>query len=1531
MSQVTLTGFELTAQQKRLWQVQEGEPAAFCAQLALEITAGEVQQAPLVRALQALVDRHEILRTTFPRRPGVRLPLQVVGSGAGPWWEDPVLCDFGRGDFARQLDELLGQQRSRPFDLARGPLLRIAVVRVARHAGPGGLLVLTLPALCCDGRGLVNLAAELVRAYTGPAGEGAEPLQYADFAGWQEELVHSEDEEAKTGRAFWTRLDRAALDALVLPGERPEGERGRLEPRALAVGLDLLAWQGVEAAAQRCGAPVRIFLLAAWSVLLWRLTGQGAIVIGELGDGRKYDALQGCVGLYACPLPVRSDLRARLRFREVVGQLVERDERMEEWREYGPGVMASLEPPVELPVGFEHADWPAALEVDGRAFPIVRQLARLDRCKVKLVAGRQGDDVRMELFYDPGLFPATAAGRLAGQLQTLLAGAAADPDAAVEELAIMPAAERHRALCELNARRVELPSRRCVHELFEAQAHRAPDRPAVVCAGRTLTYSELDAGANRLARHLRKLGVGPEDRVALFFERSIEAVVAILGVLKAGGAYVPLDPVFPADRLALMLDDARPAAVLTLDALAGSLPPAGIPMIRLDAAEETLGGESGERLPSGTTPENLLYVLFTSGSTGRPKGVAVEHRQMVNYLHAVLAQLDLPAAAGFAMVSTFAADLGHTALYPSLCSGGTLHVLSPDCSSDPDAMAEYFRRHPIDLLKIVPSHLKALGPERVLPRRCLVLGGEAAPWDLATRVAATVDPPMVLNHYGPTETTVGATTYRPGKEEGGEARRGSIPLGRPLASCRVFLLDAQMRPAAAGVAAELHIGGEGLARGYLGRPDLTAERFVPDPWSGEPGARVYRTGDLGRLLPDGNLEFLGRIDHQVKIRGFRIETGEIEVLLRRHPAVAEAAVIARQEGSGEKRLAAYVVPRQGRPPEVEDLRAYMRGKLPEYMVPPAYVLLASLPLTPNGKLDRQALPAPGEEARRKAAYLPPATPEEQQLAKVWSEVLGAERVGVDDNFFELGGDSILAIQVIARASRAGLHLQPRQIFQHQTVRELARVASAAAAAAGAEQGPVSGPVGLTPIQHWFFAGVARDLQHWNQALLFELLEPLEPRLLAGVVARLLAHHDALRMRFQWDGAAWRQRVAAPAEGPGSFSCIDLSALPEDLQPPAFMAAAAAVQVSFDLTMGPLARVVLFQGRAGHGRLLLVAHHLVVDGVSWRILLDDLWTAYDQSRRGEAIELPAKTTSFQHWAQRLAEHVRGGGLDGELPFWSTAVPAEAPPLPLDHRPGGNDLASARYVAAALDRDATRALLQEVPAVFRTQVNDALLAALVMAFQRWTGAPSLLVDLEGHGREPLFEGVDLSRTVGWFTTHYPVFLDLGDQRQPAAALAAVKEQLRRIPGGGIGYGLLRYLGGEALRERAVPEVSFNYLGQFDRTLPESSPLRLSADPAGPTRSLRNDRRHLFEVACRVAGDQLQVTWWYSERCHDRATAEGLAGAFVAALQAILAASRTAQPASAMAADFPLAGLDQEAMGRLAAVLDRLDPAAEDPAAS
>jgi amino acid adenylation domain-containing protein/non-ribosomal peptide synthase protein (TIGR01720 family) len=1527
MSQDTLTGFELTAQQKRLWQLQEGRQAAFCVQLALEITAGEIRQSALVRALRALVARHEILRTTFPRRPGLRLPLQVVGAGAGPWWEEPVTCDFGRGDCARQLDDLLEQQRSRPFDLACGPLLRIAVVR---NAGPGELLVLTLPALCSDARGLMNLAAELVHAYAGPAGEESEALQYTDFAGWQEDLVHSEDEEAKTGRAFWTRLDRAALDALALPGERPEGERGRLEPRSLTVDLDPLAWQGLEAAAESCGAPVRAFLLAAWSVLLWRLTGQGTIVIGELRDGRKYDALQGCVGLYAYPLPVRTDLRARLRFREVVGQLVERDRRVEEWQEYGPGVMASLEPSVELPVGFEYADWPAALEVDGCAYPIVRRLARLDRCKVKLVAGRQGDEVRVELFYDPGLFPATAVGRLARQLQTLLAGAAADPDAAVEELAVAPATERHGAVCELNDRRADLASRRCIHELFEAQVDRAPDRPAVVCEGRTLTYSELDAGANRLARHLRTLGVGPEDRVALFFERSIETVVAILGVLKAGGAYVPLDPVFPADRLALMLEDARPAAVLTLEALASSLPPVGVPVICLDAGEQTLGGQSGERLPSGTSPGNLLYVLFTSGSTGRPKGVAVEHRQMANYLHALLARLELPPAASFAMVSTFAADLGHSALYPSLCSGGTLHVLSPDCSSDPDAMAEYFRRHPIDLLKIVPSHLKALGLDRVLPRKCLVLGGEAAPWDLATRVAATADAPMVLNHYGPTETTVGATTHRPGRE-GSEARRGSIPLGRPLANCRVFLLDAQMQLAPAGVAAELHIGGEGLARGYLGRPDLTAERFIPDPLSGEPGARVYRTGDLGRLLPDGNLEFLGRIDHQVKIRGFRIETGEIEVLLLQHPAVAEAAVIAREEGSGEKRLAAYVVPRQGRPPEVEDLRAYLRAKLPEYMVPPAYVLLASLPLTPNGKLDRQALPAPGQEGLRKAAYLPPSTPEEQQLVKVWSEVLGAEQVGVDDNFFELGGDSILAIQVIARASRVGLHLQPRLIFQHQTVRELARVASAAAAAAGAEQGPVTGPVDLTPIQHWFFVGVTQDLQHWNQALLFELLESLEPRLLAGVVSRLLAHHDVLRMRFQRDGAGWRQRIAAPAEEPGSFACIDLSALPDERQPPVFTEAAAAVQTSLDFATGPLARMVLFQGRAGRGRLLLVAHHLVVDGVSWRILLDDLWTAYDQSRRGEAIELPAKTTSFQHWAQRLMEHVRGGGLDPELPFWSTAIPAEAPPLPLDHRLGGNDLASARCIAVSLDRDATRALLQDVPAVFQTQVNDALLAALAMAFQRWTGASSLLVDLEGHGREPLLEGLDLSRTVGWFTTHYPVFLDLGATRQPAAALAAVKSQLRRIPGGGIGYGLLRYLGGEALREGAAPGVSFNYLGQFDRILPESSPLRLSADPSGPTRSLRNDRRHLFEVVCRVAGDQLQVTWWYSESCHDRATAEGLAGAFVAALQSILEASRAAQPAGAMAADFPLAGLDQEAMGRLSAVLDRLDPAAEDPAAS
>jgi non-ribosomal peptide synthase protein (TIGR01720 family) len=689
---------------------------------------------------------------------------------------------------------------------------------------------------------------------------------------------------------------------------------------------------------------------------------------------------------------------------------------------------------------------------------------------------------------------------------------------------------------------------------------------------------------------------------------------------------------------------------------------------------------------------------------------------------------------------------------------------------------------------------------------------------------------------------------------------------------------------------------------------------------------LYRTGDRVRYLPDGNLEFLGRLDDQVKIRGFRIELGEIEAVLSRHDSVQDVVVTVREAGQGVKRLVAYVVAK-GEVPSGHELRHLLQAKLPDYMVPSAFVPLESLPLTPNGKLDRQALPSP-DEARLDLAepFVPPRNWVEETLAEIWCEILGLKQVGTQDNFFALGGDSILSIQIIARANQAGLRLTPKQMFQHQTIAELATVMNTAVAIQ-AEQGAVTGSVPLTAIQQWFFAQQFPDPHHWNQAILLEVRQPLDPIQLDQVVQHLLAHHDALRLRFHLAEAGWQQvndglYAAAP------FAHIDLSVLPEHEHRATIEAAAAALQASLNLSQGPLLRIAYVDlGAHVPSRLLMAVHHLAIDGVSWRILLEDLQTGYQQLSRGEAVRLPAKTTSFKHWAERLSEYAQSRALHQELDYWLAASRRQVRRLPVDYPEGVPTVPSSRMVTVTLTPEETHALLHEVPEAYHTQINDVLLTALVQAFARWTGARALLVELEGHGREQLVEGMDPWRTVGWFTTHMPVLLDLGRSTTPGDALKLIKEQLRAMPNRGIGYGLLRYLSGdmeiaEKLRAFPQPEVAFNYLGQFDQILPESSPFGPARESAGPLHSTRGNISYLLSVGGSISGGQLQLTCTYSENMYQHATIEELAQGLIKSLQVLIAHCQSPEAKGYTPSDFSLASLDEQKLSRIASLIQDID---------
>jgi len=769
--------------------------------------------------------------------------------------------------------------------------------------------------------------------------------------------------------------------------------------------------------------------------------------------------------------------------------------------------------------------------------------------------------------------------------------------------------------------------------------------------------------------------------------------------------------------------------------------------------------------------------------------------------------------------------------------------------------------------------------------------------------------------YGITETTV-HVSYRPIRMRDLERGAGSV-IGIPIPDLRIYVLDSHRRPVPIGVPGEMYVGGAGVARGYLNRPDLTEQRFVPDSLDPDGDSRLYRSGDLARWKSDGDLEYLGRIDHQVKIRGFRIELGEIEAALGEHPSVRDCVVIAREDGPRDKRLVAYITTDADPAALVDELRARLKARLPEYMVPAAFVSLPVLPLTAHGKVDRKALPEPDSSRVRRDAVVEPRTEAEKTLARIWSSVLGVDRLGVDDNFFELGGDSILSIQVITRAREAGLAITPKQLFQNPTIATLA-AASGQQARTHAEQETLTGPVPLGPIQRWFLAQDLPEPHHWNQAFVFEATRKLDRGHVEAAARTLVDHHDALRLRLTRDGRAWRQEYA-PGGNSAPLINLDFSKVADEQLTSEIERALADLQASLSLERGELMRVVCLECGTGRSpRLAFIVHHLAVDGVSWRILLEDFERAYLQLERGEPAALGPKTTSYRRWAERMLEFAGSPAAESERDYWRSAPTAPVARLPLDFPEGGpNSEASSDTVATRLGAELTRSLLQQVPRAYGTQINDALLTALAGACAAWTGGERILVDLEGHGREDVGEDVDLSRTVGWFTTLFPVELEQPREASVADSIRSVKEKLRGVPRKGLGYGALKYLRGDAgLAAQPGAEIVFNYLGQFDQVIAGSALLRFAREASGPWHSPRGARTHAVEVLAMVVDGELEIRWIYSRNLHRRGTIEQLAAAYVRKLRDIIEHCTSLEARRYTPSDFPLARIDQQSLDVLAA---------------
>ncbi|MFJ5974381.1 amino acid adenylation domain-containing protein [Streptomyces sp. NPDC093060] len=1434
----------LSFAQHRMWlinQIAEGG-ALYNLPLASRLH-GPLDRSALRAALGDVVARHESLRTVFPQRDGRPYQHILRPEEAEP---DLRVLDIAESDLAARL-EAVGAEA---FRLDAELPLRATLLAL----GPDDhVLVLVLHHIAGDAWSTGPLVRDLAQAYRARR-EGVVPewtplpVQYADYTLWQREVLGDEtdpDSEAACQLAYWSQALAGVPEELPLPTDRPRPAEASDRGGVVSFDVGQALHRDLLTMARSSRTTLFMVLQAALAALLTRLGAGTDIPVGTPSAGRTDPATDELVGFFVNTLVLRTDTSGNPTFRELLDRV----------READLGAFAHQDLPFERLVGAlgvprslaRHPLFQVMLVLDnfsrdtaaldglnagqspGAPLPEGAGRAKFDlSVRLKERQGSEGepDGLTGALTYAADLFDRSTVEAMAARFTHLLEEAAAHPDRAIGDLEIDTLENDLTG----SHRIADGSPGLLVHHMIERQTARTPDAPAVASADGTVSYAELNARANRVARLLARHGAGPESVVALMVPRSVDMVVAVLAVLKSGAAYLPLDSEYPADRIAYMLGDAAPALVLTTAGVEDRLPTmSGTTRIVLDDPDvrTTLTGLPGHDLTdaertAAITDRTPACLIYTSGSTGRPKGVVVEHRGIPNLVQARIEPYVMGEGSRVLQFASLSFDAALSEICTPLSCGACLVLGPADMLDQVAVLPELVRAHGITHATLPPAVLARL-PEDSLPSvQTLVIAGEAPPAGLVARWAPGR---RMFNCYGPTETTVSCTMAGPLAPDPG------VPtIGRPLPNFRLHVLDDRLQPLADGIPGELYVAGAGVARGYLGRPGLTAQRFVADP-SGPAGARMYRTGDVVQRRPDGSLEFVGRADDQVKIRGLRIELGEVRSALTACPGVGEAVVVVREDEPGRKRLVGYLTAAPGVGLDTAAVRARLAELVPEYMVPSALITLDRIPLTVNGKLDLAALPAPSVGALPPTGGAVAATPRQELLCRLFADVLGLPRVGVDDNFFSLGGDSISALQVASRAREAGLAVSPRDMFRHQTVAELAAAVDEARPADTAPSDDGVGPVPPTPVVRWL-AQRRGPVTGLNQSVLLRVpalgLAPL-----TRAVQALTDRHDALRMRLVGasTGVTWGLRV----EDRGSVRAedlvrrVDVGAHSDDPADPALTALVTeegeAARLRLDPEAGAMLQVVWFDaGPDRPGRLLVVAHHLIVDGVSWRILLPDLVAAWQAAIAGETPRLAPVGTSLRRWSQLLLAEAQNADRTAEFDLWARMLQEPDPRLgsaPLS--PARDTHGTAEHLSVRLPAATTGALLTDVPEHLQARMDEALLTGFALAAARWRehhgwgAGPSVLVDVEKHGREELWDDVDLSRTVGWFTAIHPLRLDAG-AGDATTALKRIKEQVRAVPDNGLGFGLLRYLNPDtagALAGFPAPQIGFNYLGRVAAT--------------------------------------------------------------------------------------------------------------------
>ena len=1501
----------LSYAQERLWFIDQLKGSAHYHLPTVFRFKGKLEQKMLEHALKGIIQRHEVLRTVYKSIKGKAFQ-EVIEADS---WQLETLTNVQEND----LEQIIKNLVYKPFDLEKDYMLKATLVQIGEEEN---ILILVRHHIASDGWSVSLITNEFIELYKAgiekrEANLPAVPIQYADYALWQRKHLSSDFLHKQL--AYWEE-NLAGIEPLNLPTDYPRpleqtNEGGRVN---FSLGKNLS--NQLEQIAQEEGVTMFMLLLAVYKILLYRYSGQTNICVGTTVANRPQKELESLVGFFVNALALRSSLEGDPSFKNFLNTIKNTVlnafkhinvpfekvvDRVEKERD------KSRSPLFQALFVLNNNPEADALELSNE-LKINTESSKYEIAKYDLTyfAKSTAAGISISINYSSSLFKQTTIERMKDHFLELLNAVVQDVHQPIGAIRMLTDPEKGILINKFGQSEVTYPKERTWIELFESQVQKAPNEIALVFEGKRLTYAELDDMTTRLAIYLQHTyQTGRGERIGIMMDTSDWYIIAIIGTMKAGAAYIPIDATLPKQRRQSMIEDAAIQALIIESDLLFEVIDLEVPIFSIDIQFSDINSaELGNINLDKPSPEDLAYLIYTSGTTGTPKGVMIRHQGLTDYLSGFQQKVDIESATTFGLMSALSADLGNTIWLTALANGKQLHLFSKTSLMDADYLHNYFQEQPIDCIKMVPSHWEGLeyNNQPLLPKQIMIFGGDVLNPTSIKKIQAIAPSLKTINHYGPTETTIGVLLHEvvPGKDY------DKVPIGLPFSNTEAYIVNSTLSLCPVGVPGELLIGGDGLAKGYWKRDSLTKAKFIANPFGGK-SEKLYKTGDLVQRLPNGELNFMGRMDDQVKIRGFRVELAEIESLLNEQVGINQRKVVTVENDNGQNQIVAYIVPQEGF--DKSKLTEYLASNLPDYMQPTYMIELDEMPLNPNGKIDRKSLPPPTQSGQQTKEFVAPRNEIEEALAEIWSSVLNVDSIGIYDNFFELGGDSIMVIQIVSRARQAGYQLFVQDLFDYQTIAVLAEnIKDDQSTNLVAEQGTLTGEVPLAPIQQAFLKQETSEKNHYNQAVLLKIRKDVRLDDLHEVIRILNYRHDALRLYFReevdelYGGAPkWIQRYGKEVS---KLEVIDLSAHVGASHQTEVEYACNHFQSRFNIHEGPLIQFILIKTNFDEDfdRLFIVAHHLVIDGVSWRILIDEMTLLLDAFAKQETAKLGMKTSSYRDWMNAMLDYSVSDKVVSDLDYWKNVVNAFAP-LPTDRVITNRLRNTQKRCDIDLGEEWTEMLLKEVNHAYNTDINDLLLAALALTLKIWTGNNQIVIGLEGHGRDSITDSIDTTGTIGWFTNKYPVLFNVEDTVRDGNLIKSIKEQLRSIPEKGITYNSLRYLhNSKKIRKQLEGkgwDIVFNYLGQIDNVVKENNWFKESSENMGQHISPDYPIPDKIIVKGRVSENSLLISWTFSELEYDTSTIEQLSSQYLDNLKRLIEHCQNKEVGEKTPSDFGL----------------------------